>query len=91
MATFKVWYGERSFVHGDDYEVLEFEGKEIGAVSSGDNSVRYRFFETAGGTFVVHYVEHISQYEARADVYEYSDINEAAKYFHHVLRSAKLI
>jgi len=89
MATITLWSGVRSFSGASDYETITIEVEELATVRFSDETV-VRIVRADDGKVYVNYIER-EGYETRSEIFEYADINEAAKYERFVLRKAKLI
>jgi len=92
MARISIWRGYRDWVAGSDYEIVTYEdAEEIGAVRFEDEEadIQYRIIEWDEG-IVVFFVERKGHY-VEAEIYEYPDLEAAAKDYAFILRKAGVI
>jgi len=92
MARISIWRGYRDWVAGSDYEIVTYEdAEEIGAVRFDDEEadIQYRIIEWDEG-IVVFFVERKGHY-VEAEIYEYPDLEAAAKDYAFILRKAGVI
>jgi len=92
MATISIWRGFRSFTGDSNYEVVTFNGSEIGSVRfniDGDD-IQYRVFRDEDDNVIVFFVERRG-YDCTAEVYEYSSLEEAKEHYAFILRKARVI
>jgi len=92
MATISIWRGFRSFADGNNYEVVTFNGSEIGSVRfniDGDD-IQYRVFRTETDSVVIYFIERRG-YDCTAEVYEYNNLEEAKEHYAFILRRAGVI
>jgi len=92
MATISIWRGYRDWVAGSDYEIVTYEdAEEIGAVRFEDEEadIQYRIIEWDEG-IVVFFVKREGYY-CEAEIFEYPDLEAAAKDYAFVLRKAGVI
>jgi len=92
MKTISIWKGFRSFTGDNNYEVVTFNGSEIGAVrfEDADSDIQYRIFRDENGNIIIFFVERRG-YECTAEVFEYPTLEEAAKEYRYILRKAGVI
>jgi hypothetical protein len=101
METIKIWEGVRSWLRGDEnseYEVYEFEGREIGFLKLVDEederySTTYRVYETETGGIIVHCLETAPiDEDMNAAVFVYDNLYEAAEDgFGYVLENMRVL
>jgi hypothetical protein len=92
MATIRIWNGTRSFTGDNNYEIVTFQGSEIGSVRfniNGDD-IQYRVFRDEDDNIIIFFVERRG-YECTAEIYEYSSIDEAKEHYAFILRKAGVI
>jgi len=92
MARISIWRGYRDWDAGSDYEIVTYEdARELGAVRFNDEEadIQYRIIEWDEG-IVVFFVERKGHY-VEAEIYEYPDLETAAKDYAFVLRKAGVI
>jgi hypothetical protein len=92
MATISIWRGYRDWVAGSDYEVVTYEdAEEIGAVRFEDENgdIQYRIIRWYEG-IVVFFVKREGHY-CEAEIFEYPDLEAAAKDYAFILRKAGVI
>jgi hypothetical protein len=101
METIRIWEGIRNWVRGDensDYEVVEFEGRQIGELKIADEDdgrygTTYRVYETTTGGIVIHSVEYAPVGEdQQAAVFVYDNLYEAAEDGHaYILENMRIL
>jgi len=92
MATISIWRGYRDWDAGSDYEVVTYEdAEEIGAVrfEDADSDIQYRIIRWDEG-IVVFFVKREGHY-CEAEIFEYPDLEAAAKDYAFILRRAGVI
>jgi len=92
MATISIWRGYRNWNAGSDYEVVTYEdARELGAVRFNDEEadIQYRIIEWDEG-IVVFFVKREGHY-CEAEIFEYPDLEAAAKDYAFILRKAGVI
>jgi len=92
MATISIWRGYRDWDAGSDYEIVTYEdAEEIGAVRFEDENgdIQYRIIRWCEG-IVVFFVKREGHY-CEAEIFEYPDLEAAAKDYAFVLRKAGVI
>jgi hypothetical protein len=92
MATISIWRGYRDWDAGSDYEIVTYEdAEEIGAVRFEDEEadIQYRIIKWDEG-IVVFFVKREGYY-CEAEIYEYPDLEAAAKDYAFILRKAGVI
>jgi len=92
MATISIWRGYRSFTGDNNYEVVTFNGSEIGSVRfniDGDD-IQYRVFRTETDSVVIYFIERRG-YDCTAEVYEYNNLEETKEHYAFILRRAGVI
>jgi len=94
MATISIWRGYRhwNWDEENDYEVVTYEdARELGAVRFEDENgdIQYRIIRWDEG-IVVFFVKREGHY-CEAEIFEYSDLEAAAKDYAFVLRKAGVI
>jgi len=100
METIRIWEGVRSWLRGDensDYEIMEFEGREIGTLKIVDEDdtrygTTYYIYETNAGGIVIHAVEFAPIHEEKqAAVFVYDNLYEAAEDgFEYILENMRI-
>ena len=92
MARISIWRGFRSFTDDNNYEVVTFNGSEIGSVRfnvDGDD-IQYRVFRTETDSVVIYFIERRG-YDCTAEVYEYNNLEEAKEHYAFILHRAGVI
>jgi len=92
MATISIWRGFRSFTGDSNYEVVTFNGSEIGSVRfniDGDD-IQYRVFRDEDDNVIVFFVERRG-YDCTADAHTYSTLEDAKRDYAFILRKARVI
>jgi len=92
MATIRIWRGYRDWDADSDYEIVTYEdARELGAVRFEDEEadIQYRIIQWGEG-IVVFFVERRGHY-CEAEIFEYSDLETAAKDYAFILRRARVI
>jgi len=92
MARISIWRGYRDWNAGSDYEIVTYEdAEEIGAVrfEDADSDTQYRIIRWDEG-IVVFFVKREGHY-CEAEIFEYPDLEAAAKDYAFVLRKAGVI
>jgi len=92
MATISIWRGYRDWDAGSDYEIVSFTGSEIGSVRLTDTEAdtQYRVFRDEDDNIIIFFVERRGHY-CEAEIYEYPDLEAAAKDYAFILRKAGVI
>ena len=92
MATISIWRGYRNWNAGSDYEVVTYEdATELGAARFNDEEadIQYRIIQWEEGV-VIFYVKREGHY-CEAEIFEYPDLEAAAKDYAFILRKAGVI
>jgi len=92
MATISIWRGYRDWDAGSDYEIVTYEdARELGAVRFNDEEadIQYRIIQWGEG-IVVFFVKREGHY-CEAEIFEYPDLETAAKDYAFILRKAGVI
>ena len=92
MATISIWRGYRDWDAGSDYEIVTYEdARELGAVRFNDEEadIQYRIIQWGEG-IVVFFVKREGHY-CEAEIFEYPDLEAAAKDYAFILRKAGVI
>jgi len=93
MKTINLWYGTKSFDGKyDSYEEVALVGEELGKVRFTDeySDIQYRVFRTEDDKIVVYFMER-KGYDVYAELYEYTNLNEAKEHYAFILRKAGVI
>ena len=92
MARISIWRGYRDWDAGSDYEIVTYEdARELGAVRFEDEEadIQYRIIQWDEG-IVVFFVKREGHY-VEAEIFEYPDLEAAAKDYAFILRKAGVI
>jgi hypothetical protein len=94
MATISIWRGYRhwNWDEENDYEVVTYEdAREVGSVRFEDagSDIQYRIIQWDEG-IVVFYVKREGHY-CEAEIFEYPDLEAAARDYAFILRKAGVI
>jgi len=92
MTKISIWKGSRSFTGDNNYEIVTFQGSEIGSVrfTDAESDIQYRIFRDENDNIIIFFVERVG-YDCTAEIFEYPNIEEAAKEYGFVLRKAGVI
>ena len=92
MARISIWRGYRDWDAGSDYEIVTYEdARELGAVRFEDEEadIQYRIIQWDEG-IVIFYVKREGHYR-EAEIFEYPDLEAAARDYAFILRKAGVI
>jgi len=86
MKTWQIWEGTKSWTGGNDYEVYEFEGVQLGVWKVPSeylepySDVSYYVYQTEGGCVIIQVVEKENRLggSTHSAIFEFNTLDEAA-------------